>query len=243
MCYNIQYIEKRAEKYKQRYQDVIPPEWNNEKLFDEVTPYYFVSGFVHPKLPIVKSDGVFLYEWGLIPLWAKDTVVAKDISNKTLNAIGETVFEKPSFRNSIVSKRCLLGINGFYEWRDFNGKKYPYHVRAKGDELFSLGCIYENWVDKSTGEIRNTFSIITTPANSMMEKIHNLKKRMPLIISRNDEGKWVDPKLNAEDIKSLIKPYPESGMEAYTISTDANSPRKNRNTAEILLPVTYAELN
>ncbi|CAN5494254.1 SOS response-associated peptidase [soil metagenome] len=243
MCYNVEYIEGRVEKYKQRYPDIIPPDWNDGGLFDVVTPYYFVSGFSHPKLPIVKSDGVFLYEWGLIPLWAKDITIANDIRNKTLNAVGETVFEKPSFRKSIVNKRCLLGINGFYEWRDFNGRKYPYHIRAKGDELFSLGCIYENWVDKSTGEIRDTFSILTTPANPMMEKIHNIKKRMPLIISRNDESKWVDPKLSTENIQSLIKPYPESEMEAYTISTDANSARKNRNTPEILAPVTYSELN
>ncbi len=243
MCYNIQYIEKRAEKYLQRYKDVLPSGWNNEKLFDEVTPYYFVSGFSHPRLPIVKSDGVFLYEWGLIPFWAKDNKTANDISSKTLNAVGETVFEKPSFRKSIVSKRCLLGVNGFYEWRDFNGKKYPYHICVKGGELFSLGCIYENWVDKSTGEIKDTFSIVTTPANSMMEKIHNLKKRMPLIISPEDERKWVDPGLSAEKIRNLIKPYPEDEMKAYTISTDANSARKNRNVPEILNPVTYAELD
>ena len=243
MCYNIQYIEKRAEKYKQRYSEIIPPAWNNYKLFDEVTPYYFVSGFVHPHLPIVKSDGVFLYEWGLIPFWAKDLKGANDIRSKTLNAVGETVFEKPSFRKSIVSKRCLLGINGFYEWRDFNGKKYPYHIQLKGGELFSLGCIYENWVDKSTGEIRDTFSILTTPANPLLSKIHNLKKRMPLIISRNHESEWVDPKLNAEKIKDLIKPFPDKEMEAYTISTDANSARKNRNSPEILSPVTYAELD
>ena len=243
MCYNVQYIEKRAEKYKQRYKDVIPPDWNNNTLFDEITPYYFVSGFIHPRLPVIKPDGVFLYEWGLIPFWAKDLKAANDIRSKTLNAVGETVFEKPSFRKSISGKRCLLGINGFYEWRDFNGKKYPYHIMLKGGELFSLGCIYENWVDKSTGEIRDTFSVLTTPSNPMMSKIHNLKKRMPLIIPRNDEGKWIDPSLTTEQIKKLIKPFPDDQMEAYTISTDANSPRKNRNTSEILKPVNYAELD
>ncbi|MCX6273786.1 MAG: SOS response-associated peptidase, partial [Bacteroidetes bacterium] len=175
--------------------------------------------------------------------WAKDLKSANDIRSKTLNAVGETVFEKPSFRKSIVSKRCLLGINGFYEWRDFNGKKYPYHIQLKGGELFSLGCIYENWLDKSTGEIKDTFSVLTTEANPLMEKIHNLKKRMPLIISREDECKWIDPTLNTEKIKNLIKPYQENEMEAYTISTDANSARKNRNIKEILKPVAYAELD
>jgi putative SOS response-associated peptidase YedK len=88
--------------------------------------------------------GSTCFNWGLIPGWVKDEKQAKDISNMTLNAIGETVFEKPSFRNSIRSKRCLLGINGFFEWRDVGGKKYPYYVQVKEEEIFSLGCLWEN---------------------------------------------------------------------------------------------------
>lgn len=244
MCYNIEYIEKRAAKYAERYKDTVEPDWSKRNLVeDELPEYYFVSGFSHPRLPIVKQEGIFLYQWGLIPAWAKDAQGAKEIQSKTLNAVGETVFGKPSFRKSIASKRCLLGVNGFYEWRDFNSKKYPYLIKVKGDELFSLGCIYENWVDKSTGEIKNTFSILTTPANPMMEKIHNLKKRMPLIISREKEKSWIDNSLSPEQIKSLIKSFPENEMEAYTISTQANSPRNNRNVPEILNPVEYPELN
>jgi len=243
MCYNVEYIEERVAEYIARYQDVLPDGWEKNVTLKELEQYYFVSGFSHPKLPIIKNDGAFFYEWGLIPGWVKDAATAKDIRTKTLNAVGETIFEKPSFKKSIVSKRCLLPVNGFYEWRDVAGKKYPYHISIKGGELFSLGCIYENWADKSTGEIKNTFSIVTTPANPMMEKIHNLKKRMPLIISRKDEKNWIDTSLNPEQIKALIRPFPESDMEAYTISTEANNARNNRNKAEILKPVVYAELD
>ncbi len=81
----------------------------------ELPVYYFVSGFAHPRLPIVKHDGIFLYQWGLIPFWVKDEEVAKLSQQRTLNAVGETVFSKPSFKNSIATKRCLLGVNGFYE--------------------------------------------------------------------------------------------------------------------------------
>src|SRR5665647_1935027 len=102
------------------------------------TPNYFVSGFIHPQLPIVKHDGIFLYEWGLIPFWIKDHTAAKNIQNMTLNAVGETIFEKPSFRNSITTKRCLLGINGFYEWRNLTKVKYPYFIHTKSGDLFSL---------------------------------------------------------------------------------------------------------
>lgn len=242
MCYNVEYIERRGQKYAERYKDVMPPTWNRHSVLEELPTYYFVSGFSHPLLPIVKHDGIFLFEWGLIPFWTKDNITAKDIQTKTLNAVGETVFEKPSFRKSIASQRCLLGVNGFYEWRDFNKAKYPHLIQTKSNEIFSLGCIYESWVDKSTGEIRNTFSILTTPANPLMEKIHNLKKRMPLILKQEDEQKWIEPSLTTEQIKELIKPYDEADMTAYTVSKDANSARVNRNVPEIIERVDYIEL-
>jgi len=197
---------------------------------------------VHPLLPVVCSDSIALFSWGLIPGWVKDEKQAKEIRSKTLNAVGETVFEKPSFRNSIRSKRCLLGVSGFFEWRDVAGKKYPYYVQVKGEELFSLGCIHETWLNKTTGELIPTFSILTTPANPLMEKIHNLKKRMPFIIGRSDEKKWVDPDLDADEVKKLITPFDENKMMAYTVSTKINSPRNERNVPEAIEKVNYPEL-
>ncbi|MEI6816760.1 MAG: SOS response-associated peptidase [Bacteroidota bacterium] len=243
MCYNVAYLERKQQKYEERYKDSLPPDWSQNRLRMELPVHYFVSGFSHPLLPIINHNGIFLFEWGLIPLWTKDALMAKDMQTKTLNAVGETVFEKPSFRSSIVSKRCLLGISGFYEWRDVNKVKYPYFIKTKSNELFSLGCIYETWVDKGTGEIRNTFSILTTPANPMMEKIHNLKKRMPLILSVDDERHWIDPKLSTDDIRKLIKPYPESDMISYAVSKNINSPRNDRDLPESMEKVDYPELD
>ena len=209
----------------------------------EFPEYYFVSGFSHPELPILKADGIYLYQWGLIPSWIKDTQSANEISNKTLNAVGETVFEKPSFRKCIPSQRCVLGVSGFYEWRDVNGVKYPYFVHATENDIFSLGAIFDTWVDRASRETRNTFSILTTHSNPLMDKIHNLKKRMPLILSTSDEMKWIDPSLKPEQIIELIKPYPENDMTAYTISRAANNARNNRNVPEILNRVEYPELD
>ena len=243
MCYNLAYMEKKQLKYAERYKEVLADNANRQAFQDDLDTYYFVSGFIHPQLPIVKHDGIFSFEWGLIPFWIKDNKAAKDIQDMTLNAVGETVFEKPSFRNSITTKRCLLGINGFYEWRDQNKVKYPYFIHTKSSDLFSLGCIYESWVDKTTGEIRNTFSILTTPANPLMERIHNLKKRMPLILSREDEKKWIEPNLTPDQISELIKPYPESDMNAYTVSQNVNSARNNRNVPQSMEKIDYPELS
>jgi len=242
MCYTVEVIEEKSAAYGKRYQQL----WGDAtdksiQLPVQLPLFYFVSGFSHPQLPFVTHQGISLFAWGLIPLWVKDLKQAAEMQNRTLNAMGETVFEKPSFR-SVSKKRGLLGINGFYEWRDINKKKYPYLIQLKEEGLFSLGCIYESWVCKETGELFNTFSIITTPANPMMEQIHNLKKRMPLIINREDEVRWVDPELSTEQIKQLIKPFPESKMEAYTVSNQVNNARNERNIPEIIEKVKYPEL-
>ncbi len=155
----------------------------------------------------------------------KDSGSAAQLRTKTLNAVGETVFEKPSFRKSIRTQRCLLPVSGFFEWRDLNNKKYPYFIRATDNDLFSLGCIYDTWVDKTTGEMKSTFSILTTPANPLMEKIHNIKKRMPLIIKPDDEAKWINPALSVDEIKSLIQPLDEKSMSAYTIRSQYSRDR------------------
>ncbi len=242
MCYNIAFMEKRAQKYAERYKDVIPTGWNPDVLPDELPQYFFVSGFTHPLLPIVRHDGICMAQWGLIPYWVKNAENAREIQSKTLNAMGETVFEKPSFRKSIASQRCILGVSGFYEWRTFQNKKYPYLIRASEQALFSLACIFDTWCDQSTGEISTTFSILTTPANTLLEKIHNIKKRMPLILGREDEGSWLDPQLKPEAIRQLIKPFGNQGLLAHTISNEANKASTNRNKADIMRPIVYPEL-
>ena len=244
MCYNIAFLTKRLEKYAERYKDTQPPAFlATVKDKPDLPVHYFASGFDYPVLPVITNNGIAFSSWGLIPSWAKDSETAALIRSKTHNAVGETVFEKPSFRNSIVSQRCLLGINGFYEWRQFNKAKYPYLVKVKSNDLFSLGCIYDIWVDRNTGEIKHTFSVLTTPANPLMETIHNTKKRMPLILRREDEKAWISADLSMKDTNELIRPFDQRDMEAFTISTAANNVRNNRNIPEIMNPVNYPELS
>ncbi|MFZ4544115.1 MAG: SOS response-associated peptidase [Saprospiraceae bacterium] len=243
MCFTLEFLSKPKEKYVERYKKLLPAEKKPDILPAQLPLFYLVSGFSHPELPVVRHDGIHMHRWGLIPFWTKDEGFAMSIQDKTLNAVGETVFEKPSFRNCITKQRCILGVEGFYEWRDYNKTKYPYLVKCKSQEIFSLGCIYDNWVDKLSGETVHTFSILTTPANPLMEKIHNSKLRMPLILDKKDEAKWLDPTLNHEQIQSLIKPFDDSDMYAYTIDKKAGNARLDRNIPEIILPVDYAELD
>lgn len=180
----------------------------------------FLSAFSHPKMYVVKSENpemVDVARWGLVPSFINDSVKAKEYYVNTLNAKCETIFEKVSFKKSIMTRRCLIPINGFYEWRDINKTKYPYYISVKNQEVVSIGGIYDSWVDKSTGEIHTTFSMVTTKGNPLMNKIHNLKQRQPLLMSKDNASNWLKMNLNEDDVKELMQPMKEEFMAAHTI--------------------------
>lgn len=239
MCYNLAFLEHRMQKYEERYKHALPDDLSQKNTVADVLPYYFVSGFSHPQLPLITAAGIQTASWGLIPFWIKDKKSALEIRGKTLNAVSETIFEKPSFRHRIQNGRALLGVNGFFEWRSLREKKYPYFIRLKNTNIFSLACIYDSWADKETGEITQSFSILTTSANSLMEQIHNEKKRMPVIISLDHEKHWLDPALTSTDLQKFFVPFASEAMIAYTVSKELNSPKNNRNTPEALVEMKY----
>ncbi len=136
-----------------------------------------INGFDFPKTSVIideQPEVITHFNWGLIPSWSKDV----DIRKFTLNAKIETLDEKPSFKNS-VNKRCLVISNGFFEWQwqDSKGKnKHKYEIGIENDELFAFAGIYSEWINQATDEIVNSYSIVTTEANTLMAEIHNTKK-------------------------------------------------------------------
>ncbi len=240
MCFSIAFIETTPKSYVENYKPLTQVQNYSDTSFPA---YYFVSAFEYPLLPIVTREKIQNSRWGLIPHWVKDAEQAAKIRTMTLNAKAETLFEKPSFKKSSSLNRCILGISGFFEWRDFNNRKIPYFISLKNSEWMSLACIFDEWIDVLTGEVLNTFSIVTTSANSLMQKIHNTKQRMPLILTKENEKKWIDTSLTIAEIKKLMIPYPEEKMKAYTVSTFINSSQNNRNIPEAIFPVVYEGLD
>ena len=151
------------------------------------------NGFGYPNINVVTDENpkdLQHFMWGLIPSWAKDD----NIKKYTLNARHETLKTKPSFKNA---KRCLIFADGFYEWKwlDKQGKKkQKYLIELPNSELFSFAGLYDQWVDKRTGEIINSCSIVTTEAKGIMREIHNSKMRMPLVIENNQMEEWLENK-------------------------------------------------
>jgi putative SOS response-associated peptidase YedK len=179
-----------------------------------------ISAFTLPLLPVICDENpseIKVFAWGLIPYWIKDIQKANEIRMKTFNARCESLTEKASFREIIGSKRCLVLINGFYEWQTQKNSKIPYYIGLNGEAAFALAGLYDRWVNGLTGEIFDTFTIVTTKANPMLEIIHNLKKRMPVILSDEDQKRWLDLRTDPT-ICGLFEPYPENKMFSEMLS-------------------------
>jgi putative SOS response-associated peptidase YedK len=250
MCYNYanlvpgSQIGDLVDKYELR----VSERRERWEQFKERFNFFYTTGFSHQELPVItmqKPDELQFFRWGLIPHWVKASAEADILRKQTLNAKSETVFTLPSFRSYIKSRRCLIPSTGFFDWREYDKKKYPYHILVRDEDSknsirpFCFGGIYSQWVDKEGGETIDTFSIITTPANKLMEIIHNTKKRMPLIIQKSDEDRWLDSKLDEAQIKELMKPYPDPLMVAHTITKHITAQKVERNVAEVIEPQQY----
>lgn len=175
--------------------------------------------------PVIINDGgsrkLDLYQWGLIPSWAKDP----GIGSKMINARAETVQEKPSYKRLTRKRRCLVVSDGFYEWRRNPGgqTKTPMRVLLKSKTLFSFAGLWDSWQDRDGRKIRS-FTIITSPPNSLLRSIHS---RMPVILRKTHETDWLNPEIDLEEMGGVFEPYPEGEMEYYPVTTLVNSPRND----------------
>jgi putative SOS response-associated peptidase YedK len=197
-------------------------------------------------MPVITNENptqVILMNWGLIPFWTKYNETAHRIKQLALNARSETIFEKPMFRQSILSKRCMVVVDGFFEWRHTNNKSYPYYISLTNHQPFALAGIWDKWQNPGTGIESLTFSVITTEANPLMAQIHNTKKRMPAILSMENEKKWIDNNLKKTDIESFLKPYNEEKMEAYPVDRSISRLGFNTSDPRVLITKEYEDLS
>ena len=245
MCYDIktsleaQLIKARRKGDQQAIKEIM------EKLAPLTDlPIYHASGFQHPRLLIETGEALpRVAHWGLIPHWVKDRAQAKKLWNSTLNARGETIHEKPSFRDAYKHKRCAIYVDGFFEHHHFSGKTYPYFVQAANHSALCLGGLWSEWVDRSTGELISTFTIVTTPGNELLSRIHNNPKmkgpRMPLILDQADELQWVEG--NPVEAGDLIKANTNISLHAHTVARLRGNAYLG-NVPEVSDAVSYPEL-
>lgn len=170
-------------------------------------------------VPIVRLEGgkrrLVLVRWGLVPGWSKQMP-----SSMLINARGESVRDKPSFRDAFRYRRCLLPADGFYEWQAAGkGPKQPYHVRLKSGRPFAMAGIWEHWQTAEGSELE-TCAIVTTEANEVLKPIHH---RMPVILAPEDFEAWLDVDgTPPEEAAKLLKPAPSDWFEIVPVSTRVN---------------------
>jgi putative SOS response-associated peptidase YedK len=194
MCYQTKITKKKEEMARQFDARI--------SGLDEFDPAEVIKAFDFPKTPVITDEDehlIQLYQWGLIPFWAD----ASWNRNYTLNARIETLHEKPSFKN-ITNNRCLVLVNGFYEWQHLGNSKIKYEI-GFNNELFALAGLYDHWSDTKT------YTIVTTEAQGVMREIHNTKLRMPLALQTQEEmrawlqGREVKPRFDFSTNPGLFR--------------------------------------
>jgi putative SOS response-associated peptidase YedK len=202
-------------------------------------PSYYYHAFSLPELPSICSgstDKIQLLRWGLIPSWTRNSEEADSIRYKTFNARAESIRSKPSFSKPFRSNRCIIPVTGFFEWQHVGNDKIPWYIYCPDEEIFSIAGVFDQWIENNSGEIYNTFSIITTDANELMAVIHNSKKRMPVILQRENEKKWINSDISPDDAHSLLQPCPSEFLKAHTIGDLVNNRSANRNNPDVIRP-------
>ena len=178
------------------------------ELENKFIPNKDFNGFINPKIPVITNDKpnkIQMFNWGLIPHWIKSLEKANDIRNKTLNARSETLENKPSFKSLIGKKHCIVIIDGFYEWRHEGKNKMKHHIYTNSKKLFAFAGIWDSWKNEESGEIINSFSIITQKACGVMEYIHNSNLRQPVILDDINRVTWNQLKNHQEIIYNSAK--------------------------------------
>jgi putative SOS response-associated peptidase YedK len=170
----------------------------------------------HPAQPSERGNLSRSVALGLIPHWCKDPSGGR----KPINAKCETVRNLPTFRDAYRMRRCIVPVDGFFEWKAIKGQKakQPYAIAMKDGKPFGIGGIWENWKEPASGEWMRTFAVITTDANELVADIHD---RMPLILAPEGYGRWLG---DEPDPRDLMRPFRAGLMRMWPISTRVNKP-------------------
>jgi putative SOS response-associated peptidase YedK len=245
----VAYSQKDALPSHYSKQDLSQLKWYFKALngFHQQGIYRFhENGFDYLPTPIITAgepDHFKLFNWGFVPFYMADREKAMIFRTQTLNCISEEMYDKPSFRDAAKNaQRCLIPVTGFFEWHWLDEKgtvKIPYYVTWRDQKVRSLGGLYSRWKDKATGEYYYSYTVLTTQANTLMDYVHNNKKRMPVIIDQADEKNWLDKGLSQQNVLELCRPSQDLSMRAFTISKLLTTKNTLTNVPEVLQPMNY----
>lgn len=183
--------------------------------FEDMRPRYNIAP-TQDVVALLLRDGdreAALLRWGLIPSWARDPR-----PKPFINARGETVAERPSFRNAFRRRHCLLPADGWFEWRQEGKTSKPFYFRLGSGDLFGLAGLWEVWRSPDGTEVA-TCAVVTTAANELVAPIHD---RMPVMLTGADLELWLDPSADAEALHAVMRPFSAEPMESYAVRNTVN---------------------
>jgi len=213
-------------RFARRSTEEVLADWFGVELEDMpwfAPSYNIAPQSVQPVVRLNRDSGnreFALLRWGLVPFWAKDA----KFGYSTINARAEEAATKPAYREALKKRRCLVPADAFYEWQRIDKKtKHPYAFALRSGEPYAFAGLWERWQPKE-GAALETFTILTTDPNELMEPIHN---RMPAILEARDYPRWLDPGDPARPPVDLLRPFPAEKMVSFAVSDRVGNVRNN----------------
>lgn len=204
-----------ADELKIRQRFDIPYEIDNYHPNYNIAPSQQVLAIIHDG----KKRRAGFLKWGLVPSWTKD----EKIGNKMINARSETAHVKPSFRNLMARKRCLVIADSFYEWQKTEDGKIPKRIQLENRELFAFAGLWDKW--QNGDKTLFTCTLLTKDSNTFMKNIHH---RMPIILPKDKEDIWIRPSFaNAKEAHQFLNDIKMEPLSAYSVSDFVNNVKNN----------------
>jgi putative SOS response-associated peptidase YedK len=194
-----------------------------EPLADEPGPRYNVAPTDEALVVVQRDDrrAITAYRWGLIPHWAADAKIA----SRTFNARAETLTTSPAFRDALRRKRCLVPVDGFYEWKREGRVRRPFLISATDERPLALAGLWAGWRDPATDLVRRTFTIVTTTPNELISTLHD---RMPVVVPPDAWSLWLDPALeDPGELQGLLLPSDDLELTLRPVSRLVNDVRND----------------
>lgn len=188
--------------------------------YNPLPNYNVAPSQLHPIITLQDQNHLRFLHWGLVPAWSKKTSKLGSL----INARKETLQQKSVFSALLNRKRCLIPLDGFYEWKTQGKEKQAFRIVAKDQDIFSVAGLWDTWVDSDTGQKYDSFTLITLSANALMSPIHD---RMPAILDKNIEHMWISDDVSVQEALALLHPYPSELMDAYEVSSKVNQVKNN----------------
>lgn len=210
--------------------EVVAEQFDLQQTPRSLTPRYNIAPGQAVAVVRCTDDGLRRLDslqWGLVPAWAKDPAIGQ----RLINARAETLATKPSFRDALHRRRCLIPADGFYEWRRLAGRKQPYWITRADGRPFGFAGLWERWRG-AQGQTLESCTIVTTSAAAPLQALHD---RMPLIVFPEQYGRWLDPA--RRDARALLASLGDGDCETLTarpVSNAVNNPQ--RDAPELTVP-------